>query len=176
MRLFRSLQRFAARREGGMSVEFVIIVPFIFSAFMFTFEVGWYMTQQMMLYRGTDMAMREVKLASAPITNDAVRSRICEAAVILPDCGNKLFIEMQPVRGGVFPDRANRCVDSSGSSTPVARWEPGRPQELVMVRVCHVTRPIFPGAGIGAALLSRSPVAGHVALTAFAAFINEPSG
>lgn len=92
------LRRFRRNEDGGPTVEFVVVfVPFII-IFAAAFEMGMMMTRHVMLERGLDMAIREVRLnTSVEVDEEALRTMICNASGLIPDCTNQLKLEMRPV-------------------------------------------------------------------------------
>jgi Flp pilus assembly protein TadG len=62
---FRRLFRFRRDEEGGIFlVEFCILVPILFGAFMMAVEMGLYSMRQMYLDRGVDIAVRYIRLST----------------------------------------------------------------------------------------------------------------
>lgn len=166
--------RFLPETAGVATLEFVIVVPLVFSVFFWMFEAGWYMSQQAMLYRGMDLAMAELKLSRDPADEAAVRRRVCDEAIILIDCENTLVVELTPVRDGETVGRRAACVDRDNEENirPATVWTPGSRRQLMFMRLCKVVDPLMPGIGFWATMAVDSQ--GGVALTAFTAFMNEP--
>ncbi|MEM1301875.1 MAG: TadE family protein, partial [Pseudomonadota bacterium] len=48
--------------EGASSIEFVVVFPAAMIIFLSTFEAGMYLTRQVFLDRGLDMAVRDIRL------------------------------------------------------------------------------------------------------------------
>ncbi|WP_210527948.1 TadE/TadG family type IV pilus assembly protein [Rubellimicrobium arenae] len=170
------LRRFLAEEEGALAIEFVILFPFVFGLFLSTFELGTVLTQQVMLDRALDMAVREVRLGRlGPVTHDALKARICRGAAIIPDCAGQIRLEMRPIdprAWPMLPDTAD-CLDRGNAAAPVRTFTPGASNSLMLLRACVLVDPYFPTTGLGAALLRQG--GGGFALVSTAAFVVEPS-
>ncbi|TYB87664.1 pilus assembly protein [Oceaniovalibus sp. ACAM 378] len=173
--LARPLRRFVREQDGGPTVEFVILVVPVLLLLMTGAEAGLLNMRNVMLERGTDIAMRAVRLnPTTPPTHDQVKQLICDQAMLLPDCMNSLMVEMRSVPKTNWATIAADadCTDRSEGIKPVTRFMPGRSSELMLVRACIKARPIFPTTGLG--LMMRKDAAGDYAAVATAAFVNEP--
>jgi Flp pilus assembly protein TadG len=177
-RLPPALRRFARSEEGGATVEFVLLFPLFFALFLATFEMGMLLARQMMLDRGLDMAVREVRLGTLdPVTQDSLKARICDYATIIPDCLRQVRVEMRSAdprswtQPGVSADGAD-CVNRADTAKPVRFFVPGRPNELMMIRVCALFDPYLPSSAIGHRMSAEK---GYYELIATSAFVIEPS-
>lgn len=186
MNLFR---RAGSEENGGATVEFVIVFPLLIAIVLSMFESGWLMTKYMMLDRGVDKAMREVKLGMITGGTQAeiqtnILNRICDYSEILQDCETELRIEM-----GVINSDGSTTVDANfprnqadcHSRDPGVVIDPvmtanqnhlGR-SEVVVVRACMLVDPIMPGIGLGA-WLPKAEGGGHQ-MVSYGVFRNEPS-
>ena len=89
------LARFGRDEAGTVSVEFVLVFPMFFGFFLMTYESGMISARHVMLERGVDLAVRDVRIGRLPNpTRDELRTRICDVALIIPDCENQLEIEL----------------------------------------------------------------------------------
>jgi hypothetical protein len=175
-RFLRALRRLRRAEDGSSTIEFVLVLPILLSFFFSTFELGMMLTRQVMLDRGMDMAMRQVRLGLVPEVNqDNLRAMICDAALIIPDCRARVKIEMLPVDPRNWRTlRADAdCVSRNNPANALRDFQPGQPNELMVVRACAVLKPYFPGSGIGFALVGQSGNA--FGLTSTSAFVIEPS-
>ncbi|EPX86514.1 TadE-like protein [Rubellimicrobium thermophilum DSM 16684] len=175
-RIRSALRRLRRGEDGSSTIEFMIVLPILLSFFFSTFELGMMLTRQVMLDRGMDIAMRQVRLgALTQVNQDNLRRIICDAALIIPDCLNRMKIEMMPVDPRNWrtlrPDPD--CVSRDNPVTAQRDFQPGQPNELMVVRACAVLRPYFPGSGLGFALVGQSGNA--FGLTSTSAFVIEPS-
>jgi hypothetical protein len=167
--------RRARREEGTATIEFVIVVPVILTIFMASVEAGFYMAKHVMMERGLDMVIRDVRLGRIPnINHNVLRARLCEATPILNNCGTILKVEMRPVSTATFnmPTLPATCIDRGESSEPLADFVPGESDELMVVRICAVQDPIFPSTGIGLQL--RADAQGGYQMIAASLYVVEP--
>ena len=176
MRLFRSRLFRALRREDGTaSIEFVMFIPVVVMIFMASVESGFYMAKHVMMERGLDIVMRDVRLGKmSPITPVVLLAKICEASPMLNDCQSVVKIEMQPVSTATFalPTESTTCVMRGSSTQPETEFNPGGSNEIMLVRVCAIQDPMFPSTGIGLRL--RADSLGGYQMIATSFFVNEP--
>ncbi len=179
LRLFRrSAKRFRKDESASSTVEFVIVFPLFIAVVLAMFEAGWIMTKSMMLDRGTDLAMRSVRLGlyNNP-TRAKIRNDICDIATIIDDCNSTLVVEMTRIDPNDvnvdWPGATAECYDRGiVDFEPTTGFNPGAPTEIMFVRVCALVDPIFPLIGLGARL-PQEPNGGF-RLTSYSAFNNEP--
>ncbi len=178
-RMLSSLKRFRKDEDGNPTIEFLLFLPLFMFMFMMMFEAGYFMVRGVMLERGVDMAVREVRLSNGAVPDyPALKERICSQAGILPDCVNSIQIQMEQVPitpGGIAQFNAPaRCVDvnSTDDASTGTTYETGAQNELIVMRVCALMQPLFPTTGIGAGMGVDSE--GNYALVRTAAFVTEP--
>lgn len=174
-RTHQRLQGFRRDESGTSTVEFVLFVPFFLILFLSSFETGMLMARNAMLDRGLDIAIRDVRLGTlAVVTHDNVVETVCESAVIIPDCQDKLRLEMRPLDPRDWDNIGTTvdCVDVEDDSQPVREFVAGQPNRLMIIRACALAEPIAPNAGIGAGLQRVS--GDNYAITATAAYVVEP--
>jgi len=176
MRLFRSRLFRALRREDGTaSIEFVIFIPVVVMIFMASVESGFYMAKHVMMERGLDMVMRDVRLGKiSPVSQTTLRTKICEATPFLSNCENILKIELRPVSTATFalPSTSTPCVNRGSAVQPAVTFTPGGSNEIMIVRVCAIQDPMFPTTGVGLRL--RADAQGGYKMIATSFFVNEP--
>jgi hypothetical protein len=172
--LTRLAARFLRRQDGAATVEFAIIFPVVFGLVTAFFEAGVLMTRSMMLERGLDLAVRELRIGTAAnLTHAELKALVCDRALVLPDCVAHMAIELIPVVSSAdLPDRNAVCVDRTTNIDPTVRYDPGARSEVVFVRACMVVDPFIPGMGL-ALNLPLDPSGGFT-LIAYSAFVNEP--
>jgi len=186
--MIRFLNRFFRTEEGSATIEFVIWFPLFWSMFMWSFEQGMYLVRQVVLDRAVDLAVREVRLggfddlldpslSQAQQTaqlHDAVKSRVCDFAFLVPNCQNDVKLEMQQLepRNWSMLDDSVDCVDRSDPGRPVSQFTPGQSNDLMVLRACALIDPYFPTSGLGARLAKVS--GGAYALVAVSSFAIEP--
>ncbi len=178
--LARFLRMFRREEDGSPSVEFVLVfMPFMLLP-VSGFEIGLLMTRHVMLERGIDMAVREVRLnTGAPITEDQLKRMICNSAGILPDCMNNLFLEMRTIDLRFSGQDANNTVPREASCTDVVQpyetprvFDFGSANEMMIVRACGRFAPMLPEFALGY-FLSRMD-AGYYRVVSTTAFVMEP--
>lgn len=173
------LRCFLKREDGNATIEFVIMVPLIFTIFMTAVELGIYSMRQMWLDRGLDLAMREVRLNTSNIpSHDDMKLSICENSNFIPDCLNSVKIEMEAVNPRAFAalDGTLDCVDRSlpTASQQDPNYTTGEEHDLMLVRACVKFDPIFPSTGLGFYFAQNGDNAGQSFMTASSAFVQEP--
>ncbi|MXU64995.1 TadE/TadG family type IV pilus assembly protein [Oceanomicrobium pacificus] len=174
-RLTGHLRHFWSDSSGNATVEFVIIAPVLFSTVLSIFESGWLMTKYMMLDRGVDMAVRDVRLVKNPtMSHDDLKDDICNYAKIFKDCSRTLVLELVPLDlNAAYPGNEPNCFDRTEEIEPKKEFSTGAHEEIMFVRACVVTDPIFPGLGIGLQLEKDNT--GGYRMVSFGAFMNEPA-
>lgn len=178
-RVFDKYREFRDRQDGNATIEFVILFPAFIFLFLTGFEAGYYMVRNVMLERALDVAVRDVRLGNGQVPDFvALKKRICSEIGLIDDCSNSLQVEMQPIAiqpGGVASvDGPTRCVDKDVKDDPLTGtvYDVGQSNQMMMVRVCVLTQPLFPTTGIGVGM--RANGRGDYALVATTAFVNEP--
>ncbi|WP_226779236.1 TadE/TadG family type IV pilus assembly protein [Oceaniglobus trochenteri] len=169
------LARFRRDEDGGPTIEFTILVVPVLWMFMSGAEAGLLNMRSVMLERGTDIAMRAVRLhPDTPPTHEQVKQMICDQALLIPDCMASLRVEMRNVPRSAWNSVNSdvECTDRSDEIRPLTRFVPGRASELMLVRACVKIAPIFPTTGLG--LMLPKDGAGDYAAISTAAFVNEP--
>jgi hypothetical protein len=181
-------RRFAADDRGTASLEFVIIFPVFFSFFLMTFESGIISLRHVMLERGVDIAVRDVRIgAQTSPTRDTFRERICDAALIIEDCINQMEIELLSRDPHAWNDVPNevQCVDRGDMTIDNSQIDDLANNQLMFIRACVRIDPFFPisnigrtrVASIGQAIVdnnSGNAAAGSHALVSMSAFVVEP--
>lgn len=183
MRMFKWLKSFGKNQDGSSTVEFVLLFPTFMFIFFVGFESGYYMLRGVMLERGVDVAVRNVRIGGGNVPNLAeIKEDICDVALILgegSECQDSLQIAIRPVApvpGGVADLGTEiACIDKSVDINDEANdtiYNTGSGNQLMMVTVCSLEVPMFPTTGIGAGL--KYDTQGNSALVSTAMFVNEP--
>lgn len=169
------LRRFRRSEDGGPTVEFVLVfVPFMVLA-VSAFELGLLMTRHVMLERGVDMAMREVRLNTGnTVDEDDVKRMICNAAGIIPNCMTQLRLEMRPIDPENWSNipRAASCTNVNDPFAPARNFTNGAQNQIMVVRACAIFSPMLPEFGLGY-FLAQGPQ-GYYRLVSTSAFVMEP--
>ncbi|MDW4497022.1 pilus assembly protein [Sulfitobacter sp. D35] len=177
--MMRAARRFAARfrddENGQILVEFVVMVPLVFTIFMTSVEMGVYSYRQVFLDRGLDLAVRDIRLSTGNTPkHDEIKARICEYSGFLAECERTLRLEMTPMNVRGFSGLADDadCVDISADPEPPRKFEPGADHQLMLLRACYRFDPVFPTTGLGRHYGKDG--AGKATMIALAAFVQEP--
>lgn len=179
-RLRNLMKRFASDESGVTSIEFVIAFPVFFGFFLMTYESGMYSLKHVMLERGVDIAVRDVRIGAMPNpTRDQLRVRICDVAMIIPDCVQQVDIEMvrrDPAAWVDLPGQVE-CVNRGVVDEEEEEIDRTANNQLMLIRVCARVDPLLPTTGLGRAIVranDNDAAGGSMALVATAAFVVEP--
>lgn len=120
--LSKYMRRLRGDTEGASSIEFVVLFPAAMMIFLSTFEAGLYLTRQVFLDRGIDLAVREIRLGTGTVLTHAdLRTQICDHATLIPDCEDVVRVEMirfDPRVKFTIPETID-CVDRPDEVDPV---------------------------------------------------------
>ena len=171
----RLLRRWRAE-DGGVTVEFVIVFPFIMSFVLLALDSGVAQLRQTFLARAVDLTMREVRLGNVS-ASDSMAAQICSRTAMISDCRNSITVEMQPIDTTTFAGLNDplRCVDREQNITPAVTFNPGAgaaAQELMLVRVCVATDPFIRLTGWALGMPVNEN--GEQILISTGVFVNEP--
>lgn len=174
------LARFRRDERGNATIEFVILFPLLMFILLSMGEAGAMMVRSVMLERGLDIAVRDLRLGlltdhdgDGDHDHDDIKGLICDAAFLIGDCEDSLLLEVTELNDpDGFPVGPANCVDRESEIAPVVSFTPGERGQTMFVRACLIMDPVFPGSGLGALL----PVdhTGGYAIVSQSAFINEP--
>ncbi len=171
------LRRFRRDDTGAASVEFVLIAPLYFALMLSTFEAGWLMTKSMMLERGMDLTMRDLRLGvHTNPTHNEFKQIICNNAAILKNCEATMLLELVPINTAADVPTSTICQDLANPVDPTVTFNATRGTrevETMFVRACVTIDPMIPGMGL--ALHLPKDVNGGIAMVSYGAFVNEPS-
>ncbi len=170
--------RLVRDERGSSTVEFVILFPIFMTIFLAGFEMGLLMLRNAMLERSTDLAVRELRLGSPqPPTFDEFKQQICDNTFFIDNCMDRVQVQLRPVDmntwGPLNGDPRCRDVESKIDPFDQTEYAVGFNNELMMVRVCVLFQPVFPGTGHALALQYDGD--GNYAMSTTTAFVNEPS-
>ncbi|WP_373354408.1 TadE/TadG family type IV pilus assembly protein [Pseudoroseicyclus sp. CXY001] len=176
----RLLRRILWAEDGSSTVEFVLMAPVFILIFVSAFEVGALMLRNVMLDRALDIAVRDVRLGLVGGADDEeyydnLKERICDRALVVPNCMSELKLEMRrvhPVAMRLMPVDAD-CVDRAERGKPAREFTHGGDHELMILRACTLFDPFFPTGGLGSPIPRRSD--GTYALVSVSSFVIEPS-
>lgn len=186
----KSLWSRLRRDESGIvTVEFVLIFPIFFAFFLMTYELGIISLRNVMLERGVDVVVREVRIGKLDKPSDeTLRKRICAAAGIIPDCENQLHVELvlQDPRADTWTALRGEvlCINRDEDSRPANQNQHGDKNELVLLRACARIDPVLPISRIGRTKVpsigkaiednANAAAGGSYALIAVSSYVVEP--
>lgn len=176
IRLCSFLRPFRKDERGLASIEFALFFPVYLGLFFWAVELGIVMMKGTMLDHAVDVAMRDLRLGLvADPSRDKLKSDICARARIIGDCEEQLMIELQPVstQTWTLPATPVTCVNNDEELQPVVTFDPGRQQELMLVRACIMIPVLFPDMALGRRLFTDG--SGRIGISSTSAFVNEPS-
>jgi|LGOV01.1.fsa_nt_gb hypothetical protein len=173
-KILSKLLEFRDANSGAATVEFVLIFPMVLWLVFSTFELGWITTRQMMLARGLNLTIRDLRLDKIEDpTHDKLKQLVCERSLVLRNCLTSVHIELVPLSlASGIPQTASTCVDRAGEIEPVENFSAGVAEDIMFVRACVIVDLMLPGMGIGAQLTKDST--GGYAMYASSAFKREP--
>ena len=173
--LGRRVARFRRSEEGSATVEFVLVFPLLITVIFSMVEAGWLTTRQMMLERGLDIAVRDLRLGrAAGMTHAGLKDEVCEHAKILINCRRDLILEVVEMDlSSAYPRNAANCIDRTGRLAPKISFNAADRGDIMFVRACMIIDPIMPGLGLG--LMLPKDDSGGFQLTTYTAFMNEPA-
>lgn len=150
---FRLAQRtgaFARDERGTTTVAFVMMLPVVYFAFLWTFELSWMKARHTVLHHSVDMAVRDLRLGTYPdISGNELVEQICEYGgdFLGSSCEEDIRIAMVTVSTGAWsiPDDVSQCQDRSAQVSPVIYFDPTTENSLMVLSVCLLVDPFFPG-------------------------------
>lgn len=181
-RLFARLDRRASRmrreESGSSTVEFVILFPMFMAIFFAGFESGYMMLRTVMLERSVDIAVRQLRLGTPePPSFVEFKGQICANTFFVQNCDDVVQVQLEPVNMTTWGPLGGpaRCRDVESTIDPFDQtsYSVGLNNELMMVRVCALFRPMFPTTGLG--LKMQYDGQRNYAIVVTTAFVNEPS-
>jgi len=174
-RILDKLSAFRTNEDGNATLEFMLALPAFFLLFTSAYEGGVLSTRHVMLERGLDVAIRDVRVGVLiNPTHASLTKRICEGASIIPDCESNLRLEMVSVNMRGFAPLGDEvaCVDREDEGSPVLNFNTGLNNQMMIVRACALFDPMIPTNGLGKEIPKES--GGAYALVATSAYVMEP--
>lgn len=175
-RIASRLRLFSRDTSASVVVDFAIMFPLFITMFLSGIEMGMMTVRQTMLERALDEAVRDLRIGdgTAP-QHDAIREKICDYALVLPDCQNALKLELRSADLRAFASLGGEpdCVNRAEAVNPIRFFESGQRNSMMIMRACFKFSPIFPNIGMGA--VGAKDTNGDLMFYATTAFVNEPS-
>ena len=175
-RLWSLVRPFRKDERGLASIEFALFFPVYLGLFLWAVELGIVMMKATMLEHAMDVAMRDMRLGLVPNPSQAqLKADICARASIIGDCEDQMMIQLEPVstQTWAMPNTPVTCVNNDEDIQPVVTFDPGRQQELMLVRACIMIPVLFPEMALGRRLFTDG--SGRIGIAATSAFVNEPA-
>lgn len=171
------LRRFRRDECGTGTLEFIMVIPGFLFLFTSAYEGGMLSTRHVMLERGLDMTVREVRIGRLPQpTNDILSERICDNARIIPNCASNLRLRMERMDPRNWDDTkvsGVNCVNRDEENQPVITFtNTGGNNDLMILTACVLFDPMVPTSGLGKAIPKKS--GGAYALVATSSYVMEP--
>lgn len=174
-KLRNALASFYRKEDGNATIDFIMVLPAFLILFTSGYESGVLSTRHVMLERGLDVTVREVRIGTLiNPTHDTLSQRICDAALIIPDCLANLRLEMvsADLRDFQPPSDEVSCVDREEDGVPVLNFNTGLNNQMMILRACALFDPMLPTTGLGKEIPKES--GGAYALVATSAYVMEP--
>lgn len=168
---------FIRKDDGGSTAEFAVLFPLFMIVLSMAIEAGIYMARYVMLDRGVDIAVRELRLGTEdPPSFAEFKTLVCSNVLLVPNCEDVVQIELKRVSTtdwvGLTGPAKCRDVGSTIDPFDMTEYSVGTNNELMMVRVCGLYRPMLPSTYLG---LGLQRVGERYAIIVTTAFVNEPA-
>ncbi len=170
----RAVALYRCNEKGAVTVEFVIVFPFVLTLLLTSIDAGITNLRQVFLARAVDLAVREVRLGN--VSESARMSElICSRTSMLPSCMQNITVEMRPIDTDTFAGLEDpvSCINRELEITPSVVFTPGTgAQELMLIKVCVAADPFIRLNGF----ISQMPInaSGQYVLITNSVFVNEP--
>lgn len=180
-RMQKYLRAFGREDDGSATVEFTIVFASVLLMFFWAADIGITTTKQVLLEFGVDVVARDLRLGNLVLPpspggqSDMLKDLICDRVSILESCRDSITIEMALVdtNAWILPEREVACVDRALAVQPPTAFVIGQQNNLMIMKVCVMVKPMFPNIGLGAQLKKNGD--GEFSLTAVTTFANEPT-
>lgn len=187
----RLLSRLRRDDDGVTAVEVLIALPVILGLMIFSYELGLALVRHTLLERATDVVVRDIRIGKIEADDyDTIRDNICYNAKIIPDCENRLKLELKvtdPYADWTGMDQALDCaqlseVEVEGAIQVVAdagdarRFDTAWGNQLVLLRSCVSIQPFSANGVLARAMTSDQPRDEPLAynLTSVTSYVMEP--
>jgi Flp pilus assembly protein TadG len=166
------LRRFRRSRSGSAAVEFAIVAPIFFGLLFAIIEIAMIFFASQVLETVTQDTARLVmtgQAQDASMTQAQFKTAVCSRIVALFDCANGVYVDVRSYPSFGVVNIADP-IDSGKNFINDMKWCPGKPEEIVVVRLFYQWPLFVTGLGFNPANLTGS----KRLLTATATFQNEP--
>jgi len=168
------LKRFTKDSRGVTAIEFAMVgAPFLYLMGCI-FETGLMLFSEYVIENGVAQAARMIRTGEVQtdgVTQTQFKNIVCGKLASFLDCQNNLSIDIRKFKtfAEVNLPQAINAELLSDAVTTGAKYEPGGPMEVVVVRAYYQWELFMPGTSMLSNLSG-----GKRLLTAGAAFRNEP--
>lgn len=166
------LRRFRRNGSGSAAVEFAIVAPVFFGMLFAIIEIGMIFFASQVLETVTQDTSRLImtgQAQDASMTQAQFKTAVCGRIVALFDCANGVYVDVRSYPSFAAVNIADP-IDAGKNFINDMKWCPGKPEEIVVVRLFYQWPLFLTTLGFNPANL----VGGKRLLTATAAFQNEP--
>ncbi len=173
--LVRPGSRFGRSQDGATAIEFAFMAIPFFALLLVVFETGLMLFTEYMIENGVAKAARMIRTGQVQtegISAAQFKSIVCGNLLSYLDCDGKLHIDVRSYEtfaGISTPSAISDDGELTDDVTVNAKFEPGDPREVVVVRAYYDWTLLVPGLSLLSNLSD-----GRRLLAAGAAFRNEP--
>jgi Flp pilus assembly protein TadG len=166
------LRRFRCNRRGSAAVEFALVAPVFFALLFAIIETAIVFFAGQVLETVTQDSARMImtgQAQTAAFTQAQFKNNVCSRIAVLFDCVNGIYVDVQSY--SAFSNVAiTDPIDAGKNFVPNMNYNPGKPGDIVVVRLFYQWPLFVTGLGYNIANLTGS----KRLLSATAAFRNEP--
>lgn len=177
MRFSRLLKKFRRDESGSSTMEFVILMPVVFSIFTASLESGLMMVRWASIDRASDIVIRSLRLGQYNNPDSILlRREICDRTFMIENCFENTVVEIREINRANFlmPAVDAPCVTRTDQIIqPVTTVTPGQQNDLMIIRVCVTVDALFTGSTF--AIPITYDAQGGYAVTVSSVYVNEPS-
>jgi Flp pilus assembly protein TadG len=166
------LSRLKKSKSGASALEFALVAPPFFLLLFATFDIALMFFAATTLENGIIGAARLIRTGQVQamnMTQQQFRTLICNDISMLLSCDSRLGIDVRRYNG--FGNvQWNAALDNNGNLVGNMQFQPGGPEDVIVVRAFYVWPVLTPGAGSAFSNMAG----GNRLLEASIAFRNEP--
>ena len=143
---------FFGKKDGTASVDFIFLFPAFVIVLLSAVESGTMMLRNVLLERGVDLAVRELRIgANPPADESELLNRVCTYSAFIRDCDQNLRLELVRVNTTTFdmPTTSATCQQKDELTQPALTYTTGVDHDLMLLRACAIFTPYFPTTGLG---------------------------
>jgi hypothetical protein len=136
------LRRWRRDESGTTAIEFAMVAgPFLMLLFGIM-AVGLFFFTTFSLENAVERTGRLIRTGQVQqggMNGQQFKEKVCELAPGFVDCVNKLRVNVLnfPDSEAIGPGAMAQCLDQDGNLSDVTSFEPGLPQQVVLIWVCY---------------------------------------